>query len=472
MLLLNTRFNVSKDFDRLEFVKLIKNWLNQSQYLDITIDDFNFESDVDYQNSAADGSCKIVINNYEKCFIFQFINNDEGSIFDTIYVLRDKDENPSLFVQQNHSYETYVFGARDPELKVPNLLKNIFWDEYGDMDQNLMTDNKALVLRKSDIKLATSIINHEMNYMNPVVYVSPSQNGHYEVNYDFLAQELMGQAHIVVEGSPKVAQTVREITDERNPFNGAVTVYFPGNHETRILPKGKGFNYDIIKTVRRSLARIEAPEDVNPIKIRQSHNLERIKNSTDSEFVELCEEMLAEKDTEIAAMKRELNAMKQELSASKAKSASLQDGLERSEESSPNGISFDMNEKDLYPNERKDIILKILQREYDMIKDDANAGTSRKADVLRDVVEHNFPSGTDTELIETIKRVLKDGTLSKEGIGCLQDIGFGVGKTGSDHYKMIFGDDDRYSFICANTPSDNRGAKNLVSSISNTLFGF
>jgi hypothetical protein len=249
-------------------------------------------------------------------------------------------------------------------------------------------------------------------------------------------------------------------------------VYFPGNHETRLLPKGKGFNYDIIKTVRRSLARIEAPEDVNPIKIRQSHNLDRIKNSTDSEFVELCEEMLAEKDAEINAMKQELDAMKQELSVSRAKSASLQDSFDKTEGTSQNAIEFETDERDLYPNERKDIILKILQREYDMIKDDANAGTSRKADVLRDVVEHNFPSGTDTRLIDTIKRVLKDGTLSKEGIGCLQDIGFGVGKTGGDHYKMVFSEDDRYSFICSNTPSDNRAAKNLISDISNTLFGF
>lgn len=472
MILLNTRFNLEKDFNRKTFMDIVKDWINGSQYLTLTVDDFDFESDVDYQTESEDKTFKIVINNYDSRFIFQVINNDEGSIFDTVYVLDDKSDEHSMFVQQNHTYETYAVGLRDPELKVPNILKTIFWDEYGGMDGSFVTDNKALVFRKSDVKLAESIVKKQVEMINPIVYVSPSQNGLYDVNYDFLAQELMGQAHVVVEGSPRVAQAVREATEGQNPFGGAVNIYFPGGHETRLLPKGKGFIYEIIRAVRKSLARIEAPENMNPIKLRQSHNLERIKNSTDSEFVELCEEMLAEKDAAIDAIKKELDTVKQELSASRAKSANLQEGFEKSGDVNQNAIVFDMDEKDLYPDERKDIILKILQKEYNMIKDDANAGTSRKCDVLRDVVEHNFPSGTDTGLIDTIKRVLKDGVLSKEGIGCLQDIGFGVGKTGGDHYKLIFGDDDRYSFICANTPSDNRGAKNLISNISNTLFGF
>ena len=175
MILLNTRFNLEKDFNRKTFMNIVKDWINGSQYLTLTVDDFDFESDVDYQTESEDKTFKIVINNYDSRFIFQVINNDEGSIFDTVYVLDDKSDEHSMFVQQNHTYETYAVGLRDPELKVPNILKTIFWDEYGGMDGSFVTDNKALVFRKSDVKLAESIVKKQVEMINPIVYVSPSQ---------------------------------------------------------------------------------------------------------------------------------------------------------------------------------------------------------------------------------------------------------------------------------------------------------
>ena len=52
MILLNTRFNLEKDFNRKTFMDIVKDWINGSQYLTLTVDDFDFESDVDVANNS------------------------------------------------------------------------------------------------------------------------------------------------------------------------------------------------------------------------------------------------------------------------------------------------------------------------------------------------------------------------------------------------------------------------------------
>ena len=120
-----------------------------------------------------------------------------------------------------------------------------------------------------------------------------------------------------------------------------------------------------------------------------------------------------------------------------------------------------------------DVVLKILQKEYDSMKDDINLSRSRKANVLKDVLEHNFPSGTDTKYTELLKSAFNDGALTKEGIGRLQAVGFMISKEERNaHWQFKFGD-DRYVAIFSATPSDKaRSVKNFVSGYSNILFGY
>jgi hypothetical protein len=185
--------------------------------------------------------------------------------------------------------------------------------------------------------------------------------------------------------------------------------------------------------------------------------------------------MLKDKDDEVRELKKELAEVKQQLLTASAKAESLQGNFNKyNDDKSENILGFEMTETDLYTDERKDVILKVLQKEYDAMKDDSNLSRSRKFDVLSDVLDHNFPSETDAELVECIRGAFKDGTLHGAGIGRLQAAGFVVEKSGNQsHYRINFNGDQRYEAVFSSTPSDKaRGTKNLVSDFTNVLFGY
>ena len=475
MMLLNTRFNVDKALTRTVFVELIKGWLSESErYSDFTLEDFDWESD-EYQDELSDLSVKIIVNNYEDRFIFQMINNDaeEGATYTTTYVLDDKSDVPSIQLTQEKLLTQMTLSQGRDYAKLPVLLKNIFWNEYGGDDNGLLTDNKAFVLRKDDIELGVKLLKNLKDLRNPIVYVSPNlQTGYYELNYDFVAQELMGQAHVIVEGSPRVSNEIKAKTDAMTPFNGAVKIFLPDGTSTTLLPTGKGFNSQVINSVRNTMLQLSVDDSFNINKIRQQHMFAKLGD--DSELSKLCEEMLSEKDKELAEAQAEIAELKKQLMHESGKAEALQQGLNKVTEDDAKGIFISMEETDLYECERMDVILKLVKKEYDAMKDDVNLSKSRKFHVLEDVLEHNFPSETDADLIECLRSAFKDGALTREGIGRLQSVGFVVKKDDKQpHYKIKFAGDDRYMAIAPSTPSDKaRGSKNMISDFSNILFGF
>lgn len=497
MMLLNTKFSVDDSLTRNEFITMTNNWLKSSAYFNISLDDYNGE-DEEFTVESEDSSKKVFIGNYSDVLILQIINSvykttdesvdedddekstyqPESATYTTNYVLRDGNKPHMLHISQEKILTELSLSKRQSRMKLPVLMRDVFWGEYGADDHGIMNDYKSIQLRKSDIELAKKIVTHEIDFDNPIVYVSPnSQTGYYECNADYLAQELMGQAHVVVESSPKVSKDIKDATNGANPFNGAVKIFLPGKKSTTLLPKDRGFNGTIIDTVRDILVNVGIDDEFNVTKIRQSNLFTKVKNGgqPDEEFAKFCEEMINDKDIELKQLKQELAVVKQQLNTANAKAESLQGGFQKfNDDKNGDCIEFEVTDKELYTDERKDVILKVLQKEYDAMKGDANLSRSRKFDVLGDVLEHNFPSETDTELIQCLRDAFKDGALSRAGIGCLQAAGFVVEKSGNQaHYRINFGNDERYEATFSSTPSDKaRGTKNLVSDFTNVLFGF
>lgn len=495
MMLLNTTFVVDNALTRSELLRLANEWLNKSRYFDITLEEYN-GTDVEYSIESEDGSRKLIVGNYSTVLLLQVICNSipnadddsedsddtESATYTTNYVLDDTSEKHMLHISQEKIFTEISLTKKHPHVKLPILMKDVFWNEYGGIDGGLVTDDKPYFLRKNDIELAKGIIRQTLDFCNPVVYVSPnSSTGYYSVNPNYLAQELMGQAHVVVESSPKVASDIREAVDGDNPFNGGVKVYLPGTKQSiTMLPSKtnyKYFNSEIISTVRDLLATVGIDDRFDATKLRQAHLFEKIKQggAADEEFTKLCEEMLNDKDAELKQLRNEITELKQSLMTANAKAESLQGSFDKfSEDKEGEVLDLSVTETDLYAGERKDVILKVLQKEYDAMKDDSNLSRSRKFDVLSDVLEHNFPSETDAELIDCIRGAFKDGALSGAGIGRLQAAGFVVEKNGNQaHYRINLNGDERYEAIFSATPSDKaRGTKNLVSDFTNILFGF
>lgn len=477
MLLLNTQFNIENAVTRRMLFEIARKWLATSSFYSLELNseliDWNEESG-EHTAETEDGSEKAFIGNYKDAFVLQFIMHDdsEAAVFTTTYVLDDTIEQHVLHFSQDKSLTGISSSPSTRQrINLPVIMKDIFWNEYGAMDACLPTEDKPFVFRKSDVDLAVGIVQNKYDFMNPVVYVSPDMhNGSYTVNCNMLAQYLMGQAHVVVEGSPIIANMIKDKVNCENAFNGNVKIYTPGGQALNLQPKAdSNFNFDIINAVRNMQTRTRIDDRYDVSRLKQNYMLSKI--GSDTEVYKLCESMLADKDAAINQLKNELSNAKRDLSSANCKIQNLQNSFDKVRDSADKTVHLELTENEWYAHEIRDIVLKVLQKEFDSIGNDPKVQRSRKYTVLKDILDHNEPDASHVDFVNVLKSAFKDGSLTKEGISALQAAGFNVTK-GKEHYHVTFNNDDRYIGIFAVTPSDVRASKNGVSEFSNLLFGY
>lgn len=476
MVLLNTKFYVSDEFNRQVLFDLIQSWLGLSKQYDLDVSAFDF-SQVDFKAELDDGSQCIIINNYVDKFIYQVIKQDDVVKFINSFILDDKSDKPIMSVQLEKEY-CQATVSKDKSFALPQLLKEVFWNEYGGNDNGLMTDDKAYIIRKSDVQMAYDIITKQMSCLNPIVYVSPyAASGNYAVNYDRIARELIGLAHVVVEGSPKVSNDIHELTGGLSPFDGVVDILLPNGQGKRLIPSGKNFNYKVVDEVMDIMSKVAIDDEFNVLRIRYNHKLQDI--SVDPELQSVFDEILNEKDAELASKNELIDKKTEELADCKAIIMRLTakiDALQRGFDTKgvTGNIQIVTNESDLYEGEIMDVLLRLIQKEVNSMDSDDNTRSSRKYHVLKSILDTNSMSGKREEYIQIFKSAFKDGCLSQDGVRNLKSHGFIVEKTkGNSHYKIVFADDDRYQIVFSSTTSDKKSAaENNVSTFCNVLFGY
>lgn len=473
---LSTRFFVDKELDRKLLYQLAQEWLSESDRYDIELPAFDFESTEDLQISSENNQQRVVVNNYKNRFILQLVDVSDSITYTTNFVLDDVSSEPSLHISQDTTLSVMSADDKEIDVQMPDLFKSIFWNELGGMDGDILTDNKYKYIRKKDKQFIADILSNKSEFLLPILYVTANKKtGTPDVDPDELAQNLMGQAHVFVEASPIITPLVKELCDGDIivPQNGSVKLVLPGG-ESKVFTGSSGSH--IVTAVRRIMASVSIGEDFNINRIRQQHVFEKLSNTEDKELYEMAEKMLSEKDSEINIYKKEIADLKEKLRHAASKVSNLQGNLENKNEENETGnrVTLSVNGAEMYEGEIVDVVLRVLQKEYNSMKDDGNLSVSRKFDVLGDVLEHNFPCTTDTELINCIKGAFKDGTLTRNGIGSLQSAGFVVEKDGrSSHYKIYMKGFKKYHATVSSTPSDKAcGSKNTVSDFCNVLFGY
>lgn len=471
MVLLNTRFYVDKGLHRQAFFDLARKSFEESFVTDLSLADYKFDTD-DYVKESSDKRHKIQINNFDKTFIFTHIENETSEVsYITSYVLDDKSDTERFVMSLVQEKIFSRIGAADSNA-VPqheSILQSIFWNEYGGNDNGLLTGNDPIYLKKNDLGIAHRIVEETSMFLNPIVYVSPDMStGKYAVNCDSIAQALQGQAHVVVEHSPVAAQAITQSIKGTHPYNGSISIYVPGSDPKVMLQSGDDFDKEIVDSVREMLAHTAVPDEFNAEKLRQSAALSKLSND---ELSGMFESMLGDKDREIARLKDEIKDLRRAAINADAKAENLKNSLENTERDGKT-VDFSVTESDLYEGELQTVVLKVLQKERDSMKDDPNASGSRKFHVLSDILDHNFPRTTDTVLTERLRSALREGTVTKDGIGRLSASDFSVTRLKNNHFKITFHNDERYTTIVSSTPSDSRSGQNCVSDFANKLFGY
>ena len=154
---------------------------------------------------------------------------------------------------------------------------------------------------------------------------------------------------------------------------------------------------------------------------------------------------MQKKDSEIERLTSELQKKEYEISWLRAKLDSMTD--------IPVLVAGN-NEDDFYPGEIKDFVLAAVKKE------DATEKNTRRYDVLTDILKANNYEAIGEQRAEEVKRLLSNysGMTPKLKKG-LEYLGFIFDK--SDHQKVKYYGNDRYTVVYASTPSDKgRGGKN------------
>lgn len=468
MILFRSKFYVNDDWTLEEFISFFFDECLSGYELETLYDD---ETDFETKLKNNLGSFQLLKNDSQVA-IRMIMVNDAVRIIDT-YVY---DHTSRLLFAERNKECTEPLNDKFCH-PVPNLIKPFFWGEYAGYDGEIFTDNKSLIIRRDNIQLSKRLFMNELDFMNPIVYVSCNEEtGNYSVNYEHLASELAGMAHVLVEGSPVISSMLRLTCPKYGLSKGSIAVFFPiGDFDVFEPSDGLNLNLMVRKHIVKSLLSVSVKDEFQFDKIRERFVLNKLKALAENqELSQIYEDILSEKDAEVLELKTKLEELERENLSLQSKYSSIQSNFDYYKDLNPDklGVHLMVTDHPLYDGEIDDVLLKLISKEYQAMSGDNNMKNCRKAVILKNILENNRASGKDEEIKLALKSILSKGVINNTVIKELERIGFCVTLDTNNHYKFVFHGDDRFKAFTSSTQSDHRGYDNMISDFMNTLFGY
>lgn len=329
-------------------------------------------------------------------------------------------------------------------------------------DHGLTISDKPHAINSASRNIAAKVILREDEYDLPVIFVSMTKNGAYQISPYLLAEQFAGVAHVIYENSDSISGILRQDTWSRNPYNGSIGIYFPGGSRTYTLhcntvPREKLIDR-IAFYLRGYMRRLQIPVcktfeafekkqlEVNRELLENDNTRIQVENS---ELYDIFEAEL-EKSKEMNQALLEKNA------ALMNENASLRAQLALVKE--PALLGFEPSDE-LYPGEMRDIVQEILSDSLDSVREG-----SRRAYILSSLLDKNNYCGEQKKRKQDLKILLrKYNEMEAPVLSGLSKLGFRVVRSGN-HYIMQYYNSSQ-SITVSKTPSDARSGANLAQKI-------
>lgn len=348
-----------------------------------------------------------------------------------------------------------------------DFLQQMLWMGVAGKDQAFYVDDQPMVLRRDFGDDVLSVLKRSKLCLLPVLYI-PMHEGSYICDYQKLAKMLFGVAHVVVPGNPYVDRLIKtELADGQNP------VHLEDRHFYMITSDGASYSAKFEQDmgvpeiyfrdlILQFMCRISIGSDFLFQRIWYENT---VSETRDEELMQVYEDVISDKDRKIAELEESVANMFQEVKKLNGKIAALEN-----RSNSGASVSLTTNEKDLYPGEVKDMVLKILDKDFASMSPDMVS--FRRYHILKDILENNERTHEDEQIIETYKNALAEGSLTKDVMRTIRGIGFDTVEDDSGkHFKVRYADDERYQTSVARSPSDYRSGKNGAAYFMKVLFG-
>ncbi len=482
MLKFSTKLYVKNELTKEVFINKVIEWVSGGSY-------YHFEMPIIWNKeseffiSSEDFDQTLEINTYEEnnTVAVQLKNTHDGILWTNNYVLTDYKGRRVLSVQLY--CEAIDISVKFPrEFNRPYLLKKIIRDNYGDFDNGIAICDNCTIITSENVQIVADIINGKSHYFLPVVYVTTEFfNEKYSLSPDELAKDLAGSAHVFVESNKEVNNILKELTNFKNPYNGAIQIYYGENISSRIIPNSADTFFNVRKEVtdslfnRMILTKVDDCLSFNEIHSKMQYKKLKSIDKDSDELAQTYESILKDKESEISSLEANIataNEANQQLQAEitrlRLKLQTYEYYFDKSEKKDTS-ILIETQENDFFENEIKDTILKILKEKFESMDSDANLKGRRSYHILASILAQNELTNNSEKIFDDIKEVLGNGKdISQKTLRTLKSLGFEIEE--GNHYKLKYNNDQRYHFTMAKTTSDYRSMANLISEIKNTLF--
>ncbi len=356
-------------------------------------------------------------------------------------------------------------GLSLPRPKKPYVMKLFLTMFGGSSDSWLTVDDAPTYLGEAQIDEAVAIIDGRTPVTLPVVYVSALSSHRPFIDPIELAKWLAGMAHVVVEPSRHFSFALARNVARRNPYGGAVGVFWPRALErhSRLMPRdfdsADAMAVECADRVRIALASVRPTPSLTWSHLHEliaRRRLDELRKSGSTELEEFAtafDAELASKEERLQEAEREIGRLNAEVRRLEAAGRDNGDFLTRG------------NEPEYYAGEIQDAVLFALDLATKSLEQNG-----RRWHIIQDLLANAHPSGTAESMAEEIKRCFaSSGDLTTAVRRTLEDLDFEISDDGR-HYKALWQGDGRYTFTISKTSSDHRAGKNLASAINRTLF--
>lgn len=378
------------------------------------------------------------------------ISCENGAVFRTTYVLERKLSQLTVYCD-----ETLPDGMYDaPRFPFHNSFYELSAKGLLEADNGLEINSQAHAITDAEADMAARIIFGEGKQLLPVIYVSITQSGNYQINPNVLAKEFIGIAHVVYETSIGVSRIVGRNTGFKVPKYGTIGIYQPNTSKVYYLKRNEYPRPQLISKItyllRGHMRRVHIQPEKTLAFWRQK-NLANVNTKLRLEVNQIYEEL----DRELIELSEQKNSLESLNATLRNENYALRAQLAQVKK--PALLCFCPDEE-LYPGEYKNIVEDIL--------DDALALTqqgSRRWNIISSVLSCNNYAGVQKKKKQEIKTILKKYEMGSLLQNTLKKVGFQAIRSGNHYIMNYYG--SSHSITISKTPSDSKSSANLAQDI-------
>lgn len=479
MLLFSTILEINDTMTKDDFIELVLEWNQKSPHEENVIHgiEWHGERNVRYEEDQK----WLEITEYQKENIiavrYEKIEED-GVVWDSDYVMNFTDRKISIQLDRSYLEEALVM---DSSFSTPYFIRLLIDHGYLRDDCDMPMLYKPIFIKKDNIKLLTDVINGDLRYRLPILYVSKTGDSNDPVDIWRLSQRLKGVAHVLVEERVRLNEIIQKECDDPNVYNGTVCVYFPNRaygHKKYAYREYEGSDVILMEKVIRSVIQYNNAQmtdtlytwqGVNNALLRELLHIrgeelsvaESEKQRAAAEVNEL-DELIESVDEDNQKLKKQVEALTRANESLIYENQGLRAKLSRTDNMP---ILYLGEEEEFFPDEIKAMLLDALKLALPQYEK-----RSRRKTVVQDIIANNDCKRRGETQAEELKKLLKgyktiSGTMKRS----LQDMGFAMTDEGK-HLKLIYHGDGRYTSVLAHTPSDSRSGMNIATDIIREMF--